>query len=112
MPITFRCKNGHKIKADDRHAGVHSKCPKCKVLIVVPEPAPLLPPPRAMTESGLMRVLGSAPELPAMPKRNEDTVRKCPRCKKRLSRVVTLCNHCQLYVGFDTGDEPRSDLPM
>ncbi|MEM7478660.1 MAG: hypothetical protein AAF483_27060, partial [Planctomycetota bacterium] len=41
--------------------------------------------------------------LPPIPQtKTGKEFRSCPRCKKRLSDAVTLCQHCQLYVG-DSG---------
>lgn len=37
--IKFRCKNcGKKINAPEKHAGKKGKCPKCKTILVVPQP--------------------------------------------------------------------------
>lgn len=104
MTITFRCENNHKIRANENQAGQKGVCPKCKCRVLVPSKEPKLPQPRQMTESGVMRILGDAPAAPPMPSMPSPELakrefRKCPRCKKRLSPAVTLCQHCHLYVG-------------
>ena len=42
--IKFRCKNcGKKINAPEKHAGKKGKCPKCKAILVVPQPDNQIP---------------------------------------------------------------------
>ncbi|MEM7479171.1 MAG: hypothetical protein AAF483_29655 [Planctomycetota bacterium] len=36
MAIEVKCPNGHRIKAPEKYAGKKVKCPKCKVVILVP----------------------------------------------------------------------------
>ena len=100
LSIQFNCENGHRIRAELKHAGQHGICPRCRVPIQVP----LLPANKkrspAITESGVMRVLSDADLAAPKSEPLESPKRSCPRCKKPLSTEVTLCRHCKLYVGL------------
>ncbi|MFN3192264.1 MAG: hypothetical protein ACE361_17265 [Aureliella sp.] len=100
MTIHFNCENGHRIRADEKHAGQQGNCPRCRVPIQVPSPPADQKRPRSITESGVMRVLGDADLAPSKGVATESAKRCCPRCRKPLSAEATLCKHCHLYVGL------------
>ncbi|QDV44565.1 hypothetical protein Enr13x_44310 [Stieleria neptunia] len=100
------CPSGHKLKASPRLFGQTHPCPKCgeKVLIPaeIPPPHPLLQvaaPKKSVSDSSLMRVLGSVDAFPPPPQIEEPTLRPCPRCECSISIRTTVCQHCQCYVG-------------
>ena len=41
MGIRVRCSNGHSLNVKDSYAGKKGRCPHCKVLVDVPEKAPV-----------------------------------------------------------------------
>ena len=66
--IQFCCPKGHKIKAKPELAGKLAKCPSCKSVMLVPERIKLFAKSReALTQSGVLRILGDATQLPPMP---------------------------------------------
>ncbi len=99
--IEFCCPQGHKVKAKAPLAGKMVRCPACKSVMLVPErPRNFLKPREELTQSGVLRILGDAPPSPPMPEPSKQTHRNCPRCKKSLRVSQTICDHCQLYVGY------------
>lgn len=107
--IQFCCPQGHKIKAKPELAGKLAKCPSCKSVMLVPERVKLLVKSReALTQSGVLRILGDAPKLPPMPEKSRAIKRICPRCSKTLTPALTVCTHCQLYVGRDTAPTSKT----
>lgn len=114
MHVHFYCPEGHKIKAKQELAGKSGKCPRCNTPILVPEAATadashLLPQTRAaITESGVMRILGDAAPPPPMPEPSQQAKRSCPRCRKQLPQTMTVCDQCQLYVGLLTAKDFNS----
>ncbi len=98
--LTVSCPAGHRLRGDMKMAGNRVRCPKCRVEFVF---APLKSPAadnRAVTDTGVMRILGDSPELPPVPeKKAAISDRPCPRCGISMSINTSVCNHCNCYVG-------------
>ncbi|MEZ6136067.1 MAG: hypothetical protein R3C53_14295 [Pirellulaceae bacterium] len=101
--IEFQCPKGHKIRAKPEFAGKLAKCPSCQSVMLVPDPfAGVINRRQQLTQSGVMRILGDAPQLPPMPERMSPVEKRiCPRCSKSLAPSLTVCDKCQLYVGLN-----------
>jgi uncharacterized C2H2 Zn-finger protein len=97
--ITVSCPAGHRLRGDIQMAGNTVRCPKCSVEFVF---APLKSDAavnRAVTDTGVMRILGDSPELPPIPEKKMATDRPCPRCGILMSINASVCKHCNCYVG-------------
>lgn len=116
--IRFRCPSGHKLKSPLHTAGRSATCPACQAVVVIPSPIPE----RAVTESGVARMLGNlndlssarhrlepAPEVvpaAAIPKPSRPQ-RRCDRCAKMIDEGATLCVHCRT-MQFPSASRIRS----
>ena len=98
MTFKLRCPNGHKLSFAAKDAGKKGKCPKCHTRV-------LLQPPREVSDTSILAVLGDAPsdrsvvlhspELVAAP---PAPARTCPKCQTRLSAAFQLCPNCLTYL--------------
>ena len=93
--IKISCPNGHRIQASSKLAGRTLPCPKCKQPVTVPAPSAT-----AISDTGVMRILGEVTPLPPAPERIPDSKRACPRCHRANSASLSVCPHCKCYVGL------------
>jgi hypothetical protein len=101
MSIRFVCRNGHVLKADVRHAGRKTHCPRCNVSVWVPQPKQRTPQAQgALTDTQAVRLLGSySPRrrhLLATPASEE---RPCPKCRELVPMLCRVCPSCNTYLG-------------
>ncbi len=88
------CPNGHRLSGSNSMMGRKVRCPKCSVTFAFAAAAK-----NALTETGVLRILGDVPPLP-MPTEQVPKVRKaCPRCSRFISVHANVCEHCACYVG-------------
>jgi hypothetical protein len=97
--ITVSCPEGHRLRGDIKMAGNTVRCPKCSVEFVFAPLKSEAAVERAVTDTGVMRILGDSPELPLIPEKKRATDRPCPRCGISMSMNASVCNHCSCYVG-------------
>ena len=106
MSIRFVCRNGHVLKADVRHAGRKTHCPRCKVAVWVPQPKQKSagPEPDVLTDTQAVRLLGSySPSqrnllaAPAPSLAGEE--RPCPKCHEPVPMLCRVCPACNTYLG-------------
>ena len=94
------CPSGHRVRGDISLSGNTVRCPRCQSEFVF---APMKPKAgatnSAVTDTGVMRILGDTPDVPQMPERKEVTSKVCPRCQLSISANSTVCDHCNCYVG-------------
>lgn len=105
MSIRFVCRNGHVLKADVRHAGRKTHCPRCDVAVWVPQPKQKATPAHdPLTDTQAVRLLGtyspsqrSLLAAPAPSLAGEE--RPCPRCEKLVPMLCRVCPSCNTYLG-------------
>ncbi|HVX59051.1 MAG TPA: hypothetical protein VHC19_00570 [Pirellulales bacterium] len=98
MSFKLRCPNGHKLRFDAKDVGKKGMCPKCQSRVT-------LQPPRGVSDTSIMAVLGDAPSDRSVLMRptEESTAlpapgRTCPRCQTRFSSAFQLCPNCLRYL--------------
>lgn len=97
MFVYAACENGHRIKAKESLAGQTHACPKCSKPVTIPQL--VADEPKAITDTGVMRILGDLPALPQQPERAAATkIRTCPRCNQEVSANASVCRACQCYL--------------
>ena len=98
MYIHVVCENGHRIKAMESLAGQTHGCPKCGKPVMIP--VPVKTESAAITDTGVMRILGDASPVPPQPELAVPTVklRTCPRCNQEVSLNASVCKACQCYL--------------
>ncbi len=94
MLLHFYCSHGHRLSAEDRHAGRKAKCPTCGEALIVPHPAP----PSPISDSSVMRILGDAEPPPPLPSEEKTLYKRCGRCGAHLHMAAKVCEECQTYV--------------
>lgn len=99
MSIHLECRNGHKLKAKDKHAGRSTICPKCGVQVSVPNSQPE---PRSISDSSVLALLseqdgGTTTVTRLIPSQTSAT-KKCPRCKTLISSASVYCPECDCFV--------------
>jgi hypothetical protein len=106
MTIRFVCRNGHVLKADVRHAGRKTHCPRCQVAVWVPQPKQKTPPQEqdALTDTQAVRLLGayspSQRNLLAAPAPSlSSEERSCPKCSESVPMLCRVCPSCNTYLG-------------
>jgi hypothetical protein len=52
----------------------------------------------AVTDTGVMRILGDQP-VPPPPSREPVATRPCSRCDVPVPESLAVCSHCNCYVG-------------
>ena len=102
MPIQVVCPNGHKLKVKDSNAGKTGRCPICKAMVHVPQPAT-----DGLSEDAIMSILGPSdardfrqpeggPSIkppPASPPK-----KCCANCNQLISAEVHICPYCHTYI--------------
>ena len=93
--ITLSCPNGHRLRGAATLVGKTVKCPRCRAVFAITAPAP-----STVTDTGVMRILGEVP-IPTEPTLNLNNVetQPCPRCGVAIDSGVTVCKHCNCYIG-------------
>ena len=99
--VTTVCPSGHKVRGRADLVGKTVKCPRCEIpfvfaLTVKPTPNST---PREVTDTGVMRILGSMEAVPPPPKRRSKPERPCPRCGTAVVETTPVCTHCNCYLG-------------
>lgn len=96
--VTVACENGHRIKAKTSLGGQTHGCPRCGKLVTIPVPPQQEKDP--LTDTGIMRILGTQEPLPPAPKpQKRNTLRVCPRCDLKTPSTKAVCDHCNCYLG-------------
>lgn len=101
--ITMACPSGHRVRGGVEMLGRTVRCPKCQVEFrFTTEPKRTTPEPdsRQMTDTGVMRILGDFNQMPEAPESTEATLKPCTRCGVPIPETLTVCNHCNCYVGL------------
>ena len=94
--VHIQCASGHRLKAGIHLRGKTLACPKCRTPVVIPQAND------ALSDTGLMRILGDVAPLPAprtMAKTSTVKPRSCPRCGLEVSQDRSVCRHCNCFVG-------------
>jgi hypothetical protein len=106
MAIRFACRNGHRLKAEVRHAGRKMKCPRCRVTVWVPQPARLdaRQEQGVLTDTQAVRLLGSYHPsqknlLSAPSPTPVADERQCPKCGQLVPSLCRICPSCNTYMG-------------
>ncbi len=99
--VTAACPSGHKVRGKASLVGKTVKCPRCSVEFVF---ALTFKPTAAaeakeVTDTGVMRILGSMDAVPPAPERRAKTERPCPRCATAVPESTPVCTHCNCYLG-------------
>ena len=104
MSLRFACRNGHVLKADVKHAGRKTRCPRCHVPVWVPQPAAQAQPGDSLTDTQAVRLLGSYHpsqrsllSAPAPTPAPDD--RPCPKCQQLVPGLCRICPSCNTYLG-------------
>ncbi len=93
----IRCANGHKIQVKDEYRGRRLACPKCRAHVRVPE---LDEKDGPLSDLGLLEILGEVAPLPPQPEPSSKLPeRTCAQCGSTISHNITICNHCQTFLG-------------
>lgn len=79
------------------------RCPKCQSEFVFAPGKDKAESP-AVTDTGVMRILGETASLPPIPQRHSEqpespTLKQCARCGTSISVNAAVCSHCNCYVG-------------
>ncbi|GAA4460134.1 ATP-binding protein [Novipirellula rosea] len=93
--VHVQCHAGHRLKAGTHLRGRTLPCPKCRAEVVVPQPKDTL------SDTGVMRILGDLAPLSEPPvAKQQPPQRPCPRCSLEVSVDLSVCNHCQCFIGI------------
>ena len=118
--VTAVCPSGHKLRGKANLVGKTVKCPRCEVKFVfaLTFEASAASQVQEMTDTGVMRILGSMEAVPPPPKRRQKTERPCPRCGTAVAENTAVCTHCNCYLGVlpsflneMSSVDPKADLP-
>ncbi len=99
--VTAVCPSGHKVRGNANLVGKTVKCPRCDVGFVFAltfKPSAAVEA-KEVTDTGVMRILGSMDAVPPAPKRRAKTERPCPRCGTAVAENTPVCAHCNCYLG-------------
>ncbi len=128
VKITVACPSGHRLRGGTNLVGKRVKCPKCNSEFVFAPTQPAESQNRAVTDTGVMRILGDAPQSrppatksaksesravtdtgvmrilgnhSASPPMQQPSVemRRCPRCQVLTPESAAVCEHCNCYLG-------------
>ena len=99
--VTTRCPSGHKVRGNADLVGKTVKCPRCEVrfifaLTMTPTPSSTA---KEVTDTGVMRILGSMDAVPPPPKRRNRRERPCPKCGTAVVENTPVCPNCNCYLG-------------
>jgi hypothetical protein len=96
--ITMFCPSGHRVRGGAELVGHTVRCPKCHAEFVFAgenrEPES-----KKVTDTGVMRILGDLSEGELPTQDHEVPLRACSRCGVAIPESLTVCNHCNCYVG-------------
>lgn len=86
MSIRLRCPSGHKLRADEEHAGLKANCPRCGKQVLVPRrPSPRL------SDSSIVALLSEDQGRMLPPERI------CLRCKASIPGPYQVCPNCHCF---------------
>ncbi len=91
--MTCDCPNGHKLRGPVQLIGKQIVCPGCKAEFIFGETYK-----QHVSDTAVVRILGSAPEAPYAPSTAE-VMRPCSRCGVSISASANVCTHCDCYIG-------------
>ena len=98
--IHLRCSSGHQIPIPSDRVSVATVeevwCPSCNRQVSASREK------NSLSDTGVMRILGDwLPSSSGQPNVETEqlTARKCPRCECGFRESLTVCPHCQCYVG-------------
>lgn len=99
--VTAVCPSGHKVRGKSTLVGKTVRCPKCQLafvfaLTVKPSARTQA---KEVTDTGVMRILGSMDAVPPAPKRRIRTERPCSRCGTAVPDNAAVCANCNCYLG-------------
>jgi hypothetical protein len=101
--ITMACPSGHRVRGGVELIGRTVKCPKCQSQFEFRDPNVRVDQPvesRKVTDTSVMRILGEmGSEADLMPSDHEVALRPCTRCGVAIPESLTVCSHCNCYVG-------------
>ncbi|KAA5545241.1 hypothetical protein FYK55_06140 [Roseiconus nitratireducens] len=95
--MTCQCPNGHKLRGNVELIGKTIRCPRCSETFVFGyQVRP------SVTDTAVMRILGDGPGAmgPAQEETPQPRLRPCKRCGVSISATVSVCKHCNCYVGM------------
>jgi hypothetical protein len=99
--VTAACPSGHKLRGKPSLVGKTVKCPRCEaefVFALTFKPSTSAEA-KEVTDTGVMRILGTMESVPPPPKRRVKTDRPCTRCGTSVPENTTVCSNCNCYVG-------------
>ena len=99
--VTAACPSGHKVRGNANLVGKTVRCPRCEVEFVFAltfKPSAAVEA-KEVTDTGVMRILGSMDAVPPAPKRRAKTERPCSRCGASVAENTPVCTHCNCYLG-------------
>lgn len=106
--LLVTCPEGHRLRASEKAIGKTLACPVCRSAVVVQEATPPAMERDALSDTGVMRILGdyAMPSDQAEPVTETQVVegrqhveRECPQCGCGISQGVSICQSCRCYVG-------------
>lgn len=99
--VTAACPAGHKLRGNSSLVGKRVKCPRCDVEFVFALTFKRSDQVDAkeVTDTGVMRILGSMDAVPPAPKRRVNTDRPCTRCGASVPENTAVCSQCNCYIG-------------
>ncbi|TWU34375.1 hypothetical protein Poly41_45220 [Novipirellula artificiosorum] len=92
--IEVQCPSGHHVRGGIELLGKRVRCPRCRETFLFERPQSA-----AITDSGVMQILGSVEPLPPPPSLGHPVTRPCPTCGATISVNSHVCTHCSRYVG-------------
>ena len=100
--MVMACPSGHRVRGGIELAGQTVRCPKCRAQFVF-APRPATPSaggdPNEVTDTGVMRILGDMEVSPKPEASPEVAHRPCSRCGVAIPETLSVCSHCNCYVG-------------
>jgi len=110
MPITVHCPKGHRLVANDDHAGKTGRCPVCRATVSIP-----MPHTNYLSETAILGILGSPvpPKnaltddldefaamagIPTKVAKLPHDVKLCPSCDREIDTGYHICPHCHTYI--------------
>ena len=99
--ITVTCPAGHRLRGNSNLVGKKVKCPKCdhEFTFALTFQRSNGGDNKPVTDTGVMRILGTMDAVPPAPKKRVKTERPCNRCGTLLPESAAVCNRCNCYVG-------------
>ena len=109
--LTVSCPSGHRLRGRVEMIGKRVKCPRCSVefdFLKSSDTAthdrervatPAAGDRRGVSESRVMAILGDMNDLSSAPISEPTQSRPCAKCGGAVSESLTVCPHCNTYVG-------------